>query len=140
MDPKSILQPLCAQVLLTFSVWIWMFALRLPAIQRSGKGAQALANEDQARAILAGTENPSDNFENLFEMPILFYVGMLVLLTTGMADSLDLKLAWGFVALRAIHSFIHCAYNNVGHRFVAYALSCFVLFAIWIRIGMIVFN
>jgi hypothetical protein len=45
------------------------------------------------------------------------------------------QLAWGFVVLRILHSVIHCSYNNVNHRFVAYALSCLFLLFMWIRLA-----
>jgi hypothetical protein len=131
MDPRSILQPVCAQVLLTYVVLFWMMGMRYSAIKRAGRGMKPLANADEERAIYAGTENPSDNFENLFEMPVFFFVAMLVLFATGIADPLDLKLAWAYVAFRAVHTLIHCIYNNVDHRFIAYALSCLTLLAVW---------
>jgi hypothetical protein len=45
------------------------------------------------------------------------------------------QLAWGFVVLRIVHSLIHCSYNNVNHRFAAYALSCLFLLFMWIRLA-----
>jgi len=46
-----------------------------------------------------------------------------------------LGLAWAFVAARVAHSWIHCTYNKVMHRFRAYALSVFALLALWLRLG-----
>jgi hypothetical protein len=39
--------------------------------------------------------------------------------------------AWGFVALRVVHSLIHVTYNRVLHRFVAWVLGAAWLFAMW---------
>ena len=35
-----------------------------------------------------------------------------------------------------IHSVIHLSYNNVTHRLTAFALSNFVLIALWVVFGM----
>ena len=42
---------------------------------------------------------------------------------------LTLGLAWTFVALRIVHSAIHCGYNRVIHRFYAYVAGFFALVA-----------
>ena len=79
---------------------------------------------------------PANNFKNLFELPVLFYVICLYLYVTGSADTAYLLAAWAFVALRAVHSLIQCTTNIVMHRFAAYmagaaALWFMVLRAAW---------
>jgi len=39
--------------------------------------------------------------------------------------------------LRAVHSFIHCSYNNVMHRFLAYLASSL---ALWIMVVVTAIN
>jgi hypothetical protein len=39
--------------------------------------------------------------------------------------------AWAYVALRCAHSYIHVTYNRVMHRFLVYATSTVLLFALW---------
>jgi hypothetical protein len=41
-------------------------------------------------------------------------------------------LAWLYVLLRAIHSFIHIRRRKIVHRFAVYLLSCITLSAMWI--------
>ena len=134
MESKAIFLPLCAQVIVTLLVWIWMYITRIGTLWRSGVDTQELADESRSQEILKAVVNPSDNFENLFELPVLFYVAILVIFSAHLADDFYLKAAWAFVALRAIHSFIHCTYNRIIHRFTAYALGAVVLWVIWIRI------
>jgi hypothetical protein len=50
-------------------------------------------------------------------------------------DALLVQLAWGFVILRIVHSLIHCSYNRVMHRFIAYFISCLFLLFMWIRLA-----
>jgi len=50
-----------------------------------------------------------------------------------------LALAWSFVALRVLHSAIHCGYNRVMHRFLVYIAGACVLWALWgyLSIGLL---
>jgi hypothetical protein len=90
---------------------------------------QTLANRAQARELLTNT-NAADNFNNLFELPIIFYVVMLFLMVKNQSNTISLFLAWGFVISRYIHSYIHCTYNRVMHRFYAFFVSVTFLFLI----------
>jgi len=132
---KPILIPLLVQVLLTFGVWVYLFAWRIPEIQRKGIDPQRLKDRAAAHELLPDSANASNNLKNLFELPVLFYAAILLSLVLMIQDMLLVQLAWGFVVLRILHSVIHCSYNNVNHRFVAYALSCLFLLFMWIRLA-----
>ncbi len=132
---NSIFLPVCGQVFLTFGVWIFLFASRRRILKRDRIPMQALAEEDRFQVILKEVVHVSDNFENLFEMPVLFYVAAVVIEVSGFSDGAYLKLAWAFVIFRGVHSFIHCTYNRVRHRFYAYAVSSLLLWGMWIRIA-----
>ena len=74
----------------------------------------------------------ANNYQNQFELPVLFYALMALLIATGLADGVSLVLAWAFVASRLVHSFIHVGTNNVVHRLYAFAASLAVLAAMWL--------
>lgn len=74
------------------------------------------------------------NVSNLFEVPILFYVAVVLALLLKAESALLIYSAWLFAALRFLHSFIHCNSNKVINRFKVYALSCFVLLIFWITL------
>ena len=94
------------------------------------------------RAVGAGHIGPNDfalgnrNYMNLLELPVLFYVVCLCLYVTGQVDSLAANLAWAYVVLRAIHSVVHLAYNNVIHRLGVFAISNVVLTVLWVVFAM----
>jgi hypothetical protein len=74
----------------------------------------------------------ADNFRNLFEVPVLFYaLGAVALATHQVPDWLVVG-AWIFVALRVVHSFIHCTYNKVMHRLAVFLTSFGLLVALWV--------
>jgi hypothetical protein len=132
---KPLLLPLLAQVLLTFLVWLYLYARRIPEIMTSRIDPQQLRDRAEAHRLLPRSANPSNNLKNLFEMPVLFYAAILLALNLMFQDRLLVLLAWGFVAFRAIHSLVHCTYNNVNHRFISYAVSTLFLALMWARLA-----
>ncbi len=134
MSSHAIFLPALAMVALTFIVLAVMFSRRVAQMKRDRIHPQKVATSQQAAALYADVA-PADNFRNLFEMPVLFYLALVVAALTAQVSSLVLGLAWTYVAARVLHSAIHCSYNKVMHRFRAYALSVFVLLALWCVLG-----
>ena len=131
MDRQLTLYPVFARVTLTLIVWISVYITRACEIWNKRIPVQKLATRSGAGQMLKSVAGPPDNLLNLFELPVLFYVLMVLLFVTDRGDGIYLALAWGYVLLRAIHSFIHCTYNCVLHRFSAYLVSSLVLWALW---------
>ena len=127
----QILMPAIALVAVTFVVWCWMYFTRLRYLRANRIEPNNLATRERDSRLLEPVAGPSDNLRNLFEMPVLFYVLIILLLDTGHASSGFVSAAWAFVALRTLHSAIHCTYNDVMHRFTVYALSSLVLWGMW---------
>ncbi|MEY3371948.1 MAG: MAPEG family protein [Arenimonas sp.] len=128
--------PMVAMAGLTFLVWLRMFQTRVGEMKRRRIHPQSVAQSAQM-AQMVEDSRAADNFRNLFELPVLFYAAMLLSLQAGIDSVAMQALAWAFVALRFLHSYIHCTYNRVMDRFKAYVLSGFVLWAIW---GLLVWN
>lgn len=135
MSFNPMLLPLLCMVLLTFVVWIYLFAVRIPETSRNRINLQDLRDRAQAHQLLTASAAASNNLKNLFEMPILFYLAALLAMLLLIQDTMLVRLAWGFVILRVVHSLVHCTYNRVMHRFIAYFLSCLFLLLIWIRLA-----
>jgi len=135
MSFNSILLPLLAMVFLTFVVWIYLYALRIPEIKRLGIDPDELQDRAESHKLLTVSGAASNNLKNLFEVPILFYLAVMIAMLLMIQDDLLVWLAWGFVILRVVHSVIHCSYNRVMHRFFAYLISCLFLMFMWIRLA-----
>ncbi|TXH99457.1 MAG: hypothetical protein E6Q70_24885 [Pseudomonas monteilii] len=126
--PANILNPLVAMMVLTFVVWVFMYARRLGYMVRHGIDPQEVDTpQKMALRLPESVEAPSNNLKNLFELPVLFYVVCLTLLHLGWVSPTDVTAAWLFVGLRAAHSVVHCTVNIVKVRFVFYLLSSLVL-------------
>ncbi|MEP0202399.1 MAG: MAPEG family protein [Halioglobus sp.] len=134
----SLALPMMAMMLLTLVVWLAMFVHRVGYANANGIDAQKMKTpSDVARLLPDDVSGSGNNFKNLFEIPVLFYVMCLYLSVFGQVSSLMVTCAWAFVALRAVHSFIHCSYNNVMHRFIAYLASSV---ALWVMVVVAVIN
>jgi hypothetical protein len=122
--------PVVAMAALTFAVWLRLYYVRIGEMKRERIDPQSIANSAQAAARLGDTR-ASDNFRNLFELPVLFYAAVLLAVQSGQVTAVTLALAWLFVVLRIVHSAIQCSYNKVMHRFSIYFAGAWGLWIFW---------
>ena len=138
MAQSKILSPVLAMLCLAFVVWLWMFICRFRFIAAEKVDPQALSTPEQVYSTLPPyAANPGYNFRNLFEVPVLFYVLCIYLYMMGGVDSTHVTCAWAFFGFRVLPTLIQCRYNNVNHRFGAYALSCI---ALWVMLARTVLS
>lgn len=131
MDQMSIFQPMGALVALTFVV-LGFVPLRRFRAAFSGKVQRDDFKFGESLNVPGDVAIPNRNLMNLLELPILFYVLCLSLFVSGRVVELQLYLAWAYVALRALHSVVHLTFNHVMVRLIFFALSNFVLMAMWL--------
>jgi hypothetical protein len=124
-----ILLPLFVQVLLMFVLLFWLADLRRSAVKRGELSFQdaAIGNPWTGRAAQV-----SNAFRNQFELPVLFFVVVILAMFTRKADFLFLVLEWIFVALRIAHAAIHTGPNVVRVRGPVWGLGALVLLIMWI--------
>ena len=130
MNGEAIFLPAVAQVALTGVVMARMFVERIGEMRRRKIDPQGLSTSRAAAGPLCDVA-AADNFRNLFEVPVLFFAICPVLYLADAVTTVQLELAWAFVAGRCLHSLIHVTYNRVMHRFAVYILSSLCVFAMW---------
>ena len=135
MNGALIFLPPCALVLLTYAVMFSLFLARLAGMKENRASFRSLADPVREAQVFVKAADLSDNFENLFEMPLLLFIASLVIFVLTKVDAIYLALTWSYVLLRFLHSAIHCIGNRVKYRFHVFFLSALVLLAIWIRIA-----
>lgn len=129
MSQSEIFGPVFATVFLMFIVWVYMYIRRISFINRNSISPKDLAVPGAlAERSPPEVSNPSDNFKNLFEIPVLFYALALYLFVTSQVDSTYMVAAWVFVVFRVFHSAVHCTVNIVMLRFSLYLISTL---AVW---------
>jgi hypothetical protein len=134
MSITAILLPVYVQVALTFILLLWMGSSRLGTL-RSG--------EVKVKDIALGERNwptrilqVQNSYHNQFELPVLFYVLVVLALITRKADMLFVVMSWMFVASRLVHAAIHTTSNKVAWRFQAFAVGVLILAAMWVIFGI----
>jgi hypothetical protein len=136
MRDHSLVYPMFAMVLLTFSVLVRLFRARTAAV------ASGAIKASYFRIYQDGTEPAASaqlarNVSNLFEAPVLFYAACVTALALQVESVAVLGLAWAYVVLRVVHSYIHTGRNRLKGRIHAFFSSWLVLLALW---GTIVFE
>jgi hypothetical protein len=134
MSITAILLPVYVQVALTFILLLWMGSSRLGTL-RSG--------EVKVKDIALGERNwptrilqVQNSYHNQFELPVLFYVLVVLALITRKADMLFVVMSWMFVASRLVHAAIHTTSNKVAWRFQAFVVGVLILAAMWVIFGI----
>ena len=127
----NILWPTFALVLLIFFVMFSVAVRRLGHIRRVPPGPGTFATRDTAAAYFAPVELPANNLANLFEMPVLFFALVPLLIETRSAGVAQVLLAWLFVLARLAHSYLHIVGKDVRARFRAFLVGNALLSAMW---------
>jgi hypothetical protein len=126
----SILLPPTVLAFLTGFVWLRLGSDRLGELRSRRIHPQQVATSKQMGEQLQNVQS-ADHFRNLFEVPVLFYALCGFLAITKLTTLLLLACAWGYVVLRAAHTYIHLTHNKVVRRFQTFVASTIVLYVMW---------
>ena len=130
---NSIVLPMSVLALWTLIVLLLVGMGRIRAL-RTGRARMKDFRTGESANVPEDVALRNRAYVNLLELPVLFYAACLTLLVTSHSDPVTLALAWIFVAARIAHSCIQLIYNDVLHRFLAFAIGYFALAALWLRI------
>ena len=137
---KTLLIPLFAQVVLTFLVLFILASQRLSELKIRRINPQKVDIRSRTQKVFEKAAAASDNLQNQFETPVLFYAAILLTMVLMVQDSVIVVMAWAYVVLRYIHCFIHLTNNKVTHRFAVFFVSVVALLTIWVRLGWLIIN
>lgn len=127
---KLLILAMVAQIALTFGILMLMGRERVPRVMRGEIAVADIAVEKTAYPLKARLL--SNNFDNQFQLPVLFYAAVLLTLVLGLTSWVEVALGWLFVSTRFIHAAIHVTTNHVVRRFAAYAAGLAVLALMWL--------
>ncbi|MDP3677041.1 MAG: MAPEG family protein [Novosphingobium sp.] len=143
MIGMDILQPVVALAAWTMVIWLWMYATRIPAMNKAKIDANSLTGgtgKSLDDVLPPQVQWKAHNYNHLHEAPTVFYAVALVLAITGQGDGLNAALGWAYVGLRVFHSLIQATVNRVMVRFLVFALSSLVLIALVVHAAFAVFH
>ncbi len=127
------LEPVIALITWTLVVWAWMYALRIPAMQKAEIDPDDAKHPGSLSVLPSTVRSVADNYNHLHEQPTIFYALAFYTQLAGAADSTNIMLAWTYVGLRLVHSLVQNLGNKVMLRFPVFALSSLVLVGITVR-------
>ena len=117
--------------------WTFVILLLIPYKRIKAVRLKQLVPGDfklgESKNVPPSVSLPNQNYINLLELPVLFYVVCLVLFVTNSVDAIGIYLAWAYVGFRLIHSVVHLTSNHILQRLIVFAVSFFVLVAMWVR-------
>ena len=126
---QAIMTPFLALIAWTLIMWAWMYATRIPAMQKAKINPAKLKSKGELDVLPQNVKNIADNYNHLHEQPVIFYALVLYAVTVGNAGNWMTWLAWAYVGLRVVHSLIQCTSNFIPLRFAIFMLSALVLVA-----------
>jgi hypothetical protein len=142
MIGMDILRPVVALAAWTMVMCLWMYATRIPAMNRAKVDPDNLARDPEAqldKLLPAQVQWKAHNYNHLHEAPTVFYAVAIVLAIVGQGDGFNAQLGWAYVALRVIHSLIQATVNKATVRFIVFALSSLVLVVLVVRAAIALF-
>ena len=126
MQQISILLPVLTLTFWTFIIFAIMAPARFYFLRM--KHPQTAAHTKNLKGVLPPwTERVADNYNHLFEQPVVFYVVALLIAVINNIEPLMIQLAWVYVALRVLHSIVQITFNFVPLRFTLFVTSWLIL-------------
>jgi hypothetical protein len=130
LTEKLLVLAMALQAFLAIGLVFWLGFERVPRVMRGEIRVADIAVDRTAYPLKARLL--SNSFDNQFQLPVLLFVGALLLLHFGMVGWPDVVLAWLFVGLRYVHAAIHVTSNRVHRRFAIYTAGLAVLTLFWL--------
>ena len=145
MIQAEILKPMAVLAMWTMIMWVWMYAVRIPAINKLPKPTEAGADQGWTGAMLENilpreVQWKAHNYNHLHEAPTVFYAVALALAMIGQGDGMNATIAWIYVGLRIVHSVFQATINKVMPRFVLFALSSLALIALCLHLLLALYH
>lgn len=126
----AILWPTFVLVLLSFGIWIKARVEGALHLYRNQVTPDSISEDD---APLRFSPPSSANLRGLFEMPVLYFGLVPLLLVTNRVTMIQLVLAWLFVAAHVLNSFFSNSYSKKHlESGIAVLASNIALAAMWV--------
>jgi hypothetical protein len=137
MQNSPILAPVVALVAWTLVMLIWMALARRTAFAKLGISWSTIPRGSRGSNLEGKAPDeaqwPSHNYNHLMEQPTIFYAIALTLALMDMGRGINLWLAWGYVALRIVHSIVQSTVNIVPIRFTLFFLASMCLLGLTVH-------
>jgi len=127
-----ILYPAMAMLLLNLAIAVVLLARRVKAVQQGMNPGYFRFN--RGVKLPDNLLTAEQHYQNIHEMPMAFYVIVLMTYLVMEPNTFFLLLAWSYVGFRVLHALIHLGPNNVLWRRNAFIASFLVLSLMWLAL------
>ncbi len=129
---NSMMTPVLILVLWTLIMLLFMGGTRFLIGFRSDP-SQMKKKRTQDLELPPAATWVADNYNHLHEQPTIFYALAVYSHLVGVADPLNVHLAWAYVASRIAHSLVHSLGNIVPVRFLLFVVGSVLLLVMTVR-------
>jgi len=137
MNNDLIFLPVLAHILLIFMMYIYLGRVKTRAVKEG--------NVDRQKASLNPKAWPeyvvkvSNNLDNQFESPILFYMLSVIYYLTNHVNSILVSIMGIYVLSRYIHAYVHVTSNYVPYRYKFFVIGLLTLLVLtlWLVLKLI---
>ena len=127
--------PMFAVVMITAVVGLITVYLRVMSVKTGKVSIKYFRTMSGPSELPETMAKVSRHFDNMFEVPTIFYAACLTAMFTSHTGTLMQTLAWIFVGARAAHAYIHITYNNILHRMFSFITGFAVVIVMWVLLA-----
>jgi hypothetical protein len=133
----SILWPMLAHIGWVSMLYVWLTVARQRAV-RSG--------QIESSCFVLGRDEPLEvaritrNLANQFELPLIFYALVVLLVALGQVTRFDVIAAWVFVAGRVAHTLVQTLTDNVPLRGQVFTINFLAVVALAAHVALLAFE
>ena len=139
MNNELIFLPVLAHIFLVFMLYIALGRVKTKAVKAGQVDRQVAALNPKAwpEYVL----KVSNNLDNQFASPILFYVLSMIYYVTDNLNGILISVMGLYVLSRYLHTYVHITSNYVPHRYKLFVAGLLILLvlSIWLTVKLIGF-
>lgn len=125
---NPLIHPMAAHVGLVAILYVMLTIARAPAVWGVGR------RPDGSNPWIDVEPRISANLSNQFEWPLFFYAACLLLIHQQAAGTVQMILAWTFIAGRIAHSCIQIFTQNIRLRGAIFTINFLSVLGMWLGI------
>jgi hypothetical protein len=134
---SSILWPMLAHIAWVFLIYAWLTVARAQAVKRGEVDYSSFEfNREEPPAVA----RIRLNLANQFELPVIFYALVVLLIALGKVTMVDVIAAWVFVVGRVAHSLVQTLTDNVPLRGNVFIINFLAVVALAGHVALIAFE
>lgn len=136
MYGNLILWPVFLQITLTLLVFLMLGKRKAQAFKAGDADLKKAALDNSAWP--ENVVKASNNIQNQFQTPVLFYTLCFAFLALNAVSATVLGLAWAFALSRLVHAYVHINSNYVPLRFNMFLIGTIILIVmtVFLAIGL----